>query len=51
MWREHMSNDVKQKFKRLLLHEMKLLRVVFVGEEAVDTDGPMKELFAMVFGA
>ena len=51
MRREHISNDVKQIFKQLLLHELKLLRIVFVGEEAVDTNVTMKEFFGMVFEA
>ena len=49
--REHILNTVKQKFKRLLLRETKSLRIVFVGEEAVDSGGPTKEFFTMVFGA
>ena len=42
-----MSNDSKHKFKQLLLREMKLLKVVFMGYEAVESGGPMKGFFAI----
>lgn len=41
--------DTYQKCKRLFVDGIKPIQVRFIGEEAVDTGGPIKELFSLVF--
>ena len=41
--------DTYQKCRRLFVDGIKHIQVQFIGEEAVDTGGPMKEFFSLVF--
>ena len=47
MRRENISNDAKQKIKQLLLREMEPLKILSIGQEGVESGGPMKELFSI----
>ena len=42
-------NDSNENLKRFLGVNIKLLKTEYVGEEAVNEGGPLRELFSLVF--
>ena len=47
--RRRVWNDSNEKLKRFLGVNIKPLKIEFVGEEAVDEGGPLREFFSLVF--